>query len=201
MQEFISALCNWKNTLSPVDIVTIILSIATLVCTIIIPVRIMKFQNYSGLMTTYESFEFAHAFQCVIDFYYIDCNCDVERISEEYKKRFESDFKSLSEDKNYDITKVLHYQRRFLNDYFLELELCRESSRYLRNIIRKDWTKSEAWVCKILVYMNKAVDDNPEIFKDISGIKYEKMPKIKGLSQYLIRFYNELRKESDRMQM
>lgn len=183
-------------------IISIVISVATLVFTICIPLQIMKFQRYTNLMATYESFEFAHAFQCVIDFFYKDCDCDVERIPEEYKKCFVADFKKLNYEKeNFDITNVLHYQRRLLNDYFLELEMCRESSWILKNKIRKDWTTSEAYVCKILVYMNKAVDEDPELFKDISSIKYSKMPRIKGLSEYLIKFYNALRKESRNMQL
>lgn len=79
--------------------------------------------------------------------------------------------------------------------------MCRESSWILRKKIKRDWTNSEAYVCKILVYMNKAVDEDSEMFMDISSIKYERMPKVKGLSEYLIRFYNALRKESRNMQL
>lgn len=184
------------------DIISIVISLSALVFTICIPLQIMKFQRYTNLMATYESFEFAHALQCVIDFFYKDCDCDVERIPEEYKKRFIADFKKLEdENEKFDITNVLHYQRRLLNDYFLELEMCRESSWILKNKIRKDWTQREALICKILVFMNKTVDNDSELFKDISCIKHEKMPRIKGLSEYLIKFYNTLRKESKRMQL
>lgn len=200
MLEFIQNFCKWKNSLGPVEIITILLSITTLFCTIIIPIRIMKFQRYTNLFSTYMSMEFAHAFQSVINFFYDDCGCDVERIPEEYKKRFISDFSNLDENK-IDINDVLHYQRRLLNDYFMELEMCRESSKVLRNIIRKDWTASEAWVCKILIFMNKAIDDDPEMFKDISAIKHERMPMLKGLSEYLKNFYNALRNESRNMQL
>lgn len=95
MQEFIKFLCHWKNTLSPVDVITISLSIATLICTIIIPVRIMKFQQYSNLNTVYMNHEFGYAFQNVIEFFHDDCGCDVDRIPEEYMKRYHSDFKKL----------------------------------------------------------------------------------------------------------
>lgn len=139
-----------------------------------------------------------YALQCVITFFHHDCGCDVEKISKKYRERFDEDFNSGNK---IEISKTLHYQRRLLNDYFLELEMCRESSWYLRKIIRKDWTNSEAYVCKILVYMNKAVDEDPEMFMDISSIKYERMPRVKGLSEYLARFYNALRKESRNMQL
>lgn len=183
-------MCEWFS---------VIISFVALIVTISIPVQVMKFQRYTGLMSTYMSFGFAHALQSVIKFFYKDCNCDVERIPEEYKKRFESDFDVMSEDK--DIENILHYQRRLLNDFFLELEMCRESSWVLRRRIRKDWTTSEAFICKILIYMNKAVDEDPEMFMDIASIKYERMPKVKGLNEYLARLYNTLKKESRSMQL
>ncbi len=179
---------------------TILLSIVTLFFTIIIPIQIMKFQNYTNLTSIYCSFEFAHAFQSVINFFHDDCECSVERIPAEYKKRFKSDFEKL---KNGEIqlSDILHYQRRHLNDYFLELEMCRKSSWILRRIIRKDWTTSEAWVVKILICMNNAVDNDVELFKDISSIKHDKMPKTKGLSKYLENFYDALKSESRNMQV
>lgn len=199
MLDFIQSFCKWKNSLGSVELITILLSVTTLFCTIIVPTRIMKFQRYTSLSSTYMSMEFAHALQCVITFFHHDCECDVEKIAEKYKERFNDDFSGDWRD--IEINKTLHYQRRLLNDYFLELEMCRESSWYLRKIIRKDWTTSEAYVCKILVYMNKAVDEDLEMFMDISSIKYERMPKVKGLSEYLARFYNALRKESRNMQL
>lgn len=181
------------------NMVQIVISVVAIIFAIYIPIQIMKFQRYTSLSSTYMSLEFAHAFQSVIDFFYKECECDVEKIAEKYKERFNEDFNDKR--KEFDINKTLHYQRRLLNDYFLELEMCRESSWYLRKIISKDWTTSEAYVCKILVYMNKAVDEDLEMFMDISSIKYERMPKVKGLSEYLTRFYNALRKESRNMQL
>lgn len=49
--------------------------------------------------------------------------------------------------------------------------------------------------------MNKAVEEDPEMFMDISSVKYERMPKVKGLNEYLSRFYNTLRRESKSMQV
>ena len=49
--------------------------------------------------------------------------------------------------------------------------------------------------------MNKAVDDNPDIMMDISSIKYQYVPKVKGVSEYLNRLYNELKTEKKWMQV
>ena len=179
--------------------ISVVIAFITLIVTISIPIQIMKFQRYTGLMSTYMSFDFAHAFQSVITFFYKDCECDVEKIPEEYKKRFNSDFDEVNNEK--DKSNILHYQRRLLNDYFLELEMCRESSWVLRRKIRKDWTISEAYVCRILIFMNKAVGDNPDIMMDISCVKNQHIPKVKGISEYLNRLYDELKNEKKWMQV
>ena len=184
------------------DILTLVVSLVTLFVTFSIPIQIMKFQRYTGLMSTYMSLEFAHAYQSVINFFHDDCACDVEMIPQKYKERYDKDFKKLrDEDVDFNLQNALHNQRRFLNDYFVELDMCRESSFFLRCRIHKEWTTNEAWVAKILIYMNKAVDNDDELFKDISCIKYEKMAKAEGLSRYLEKFYNALKSQSPKMQV
>lgn len=200
MFDFIQNLFTWKNTLGIAELITIPLSIATLVCTIIIPIRIMNFQRYTNLSSTYMGFDFSHALQSVIEFFYKDCECDVEKIPEEYSKRFYSDFERLKSRK-IDREDVLHYQRRMLTDYFYELESCRASSKRLRKMIKMDWTTGEAYVSRILICMNKAVDENPDIMMDISSIKHQHVPKVKGISEYLDRLYNALKDEKKWMQV
>lgn len=175
------------------DITQIVISVIAIIFAIWIPIRVMNYQRYTNLSATYMSFDFAHAFQSVINFFYSDCECDVDKIPEEYNKRFYSDFQKL---KAGEIHKddVLHYQRRMLTDYFYELESCRASSKTLCKMIKKDWTTAEAYVSKILICMNKAVIDNPDIMMDISPIKHQHIPKVKGISEYLDRLYSELKK-------
>lgn len=191
----------WEFKLT--DILSIVISLITLLVTFSIPIQIMKFQRYTGLMSTYMSHEFGHAFQSVINFFYDECDCDVEKIPAKYKERYYKDFGKLNDGNGgvFDVHDVLHYHRRLLNDYFLELEMCRESSIFLRRRIHKEWTTSEAWVVKILIYMNKTVSSDSELFKDISGIKREKMPKTIGLSKHLEHFYNALKTEQRDMQV
>ena len=160
----------------------------------------MNFQRYTNLSSTYMGFDFSHALQSVIEFFYKDCECDVEKIPEEYSKRFYSDFERLKLRK-IDREDVLHYQRRMLTDYFYELESCRASSKRLRKMIKMDWTTSEACVSRILICMNKAVDENPDIMMDISSIKHQHVPKVKGISEYLDRLYNALKDEKKWMQV
>lgn len=172
-------------------------SIATLIFAVCIPMRIMKYQQYTNLVGAYMSFEFAHAFQSVIDFFCDDCGSDVERIPEAYRTRFDHDMNS---DNNVALSDRLHYQRRYLTCFFFELEICRRSNRALDRIIRKDWTKSEAFVMRILICMNDAVDNDKEIFKDISSIKRERLPRTKGINEYLRSLQEILQNESRWMQ-
>lgn len=187
-----------ENTQMIIGIVQIILAIATFVVTIFIPVMVMRFQQYSNLSSMYMGSEFGYAFQSVIEFFYNDCDCDVEKIPVEYMKRYHSDFEKL---KRNEINKedVLHYQRRLLSVYFYELECCRSLSPRLRKIIKKDWTTSESYVLKILICMNKVVDE--QIKKDISEIKHQHIPRVKGISEYLIRLSKELKDGKPWMQL
>ena len=182
------------------SVLQVVLAMIAIICAIYIPIRIMNFQRYTNLSTTYMGFDFAHAIQSVIEFFYKDCECDVDRIPEEYNKRFCSDFEKLKA-KKIEKEDVLHYQRRMLTDYFYELESCRASSFRLSKMIKKDWTTSEAYVSRILICMNKAVDDNPDIMMDISNIKHQHVPKVNGISEYLNRLYNELKNEKKWMQI
>lgn len=204
MKEALQDLLNWKNSISPSDVIQICLAIVTLFVTINIPIQIMKFQRYQNLVSTYMSFEFAHAFQSVIRFFHDDCGCDVERIKSEYKRRFEKDMKSVVKSDGNNAGNpgdILHYQRRFLNNFFLELEMCRESSWIIHRRIIKEWTSNEAWIVKILLYMDKAVAEDKEMFQDISSIKHERLPKTKGMCEYLEKFYKTMNSQPDFMRL
>ena len=178
-----------------IGITQIAIAIITLIFAIKIPISIMHFQRYTNLMTFYASFEFAHSYQSVINFFCDVCGRDVEKIAQNYKERFLKDFEKYK-NKEIELCDILHYQRRLLNDYFFELEMCRKSSLFLKKIIKRDWTSSEAWVIKIIMYMNNAVDSDPVMKKKISCIKYDAKPEIKGMNKTLLKLYEVLKVKS-----
>lgn len=180
------------------DILPVLISFITLVITIYIPIRVMQYQRYTNLASIYMDSKFGYAVQSVIAFFYDNCNCDIERIPEEYIKRYNSDFEKL---RNHEIEteNMLHYQRRLLSVYFYELECCRASSLKLRKMIKKDWTTSESYVLAILICMNNVVDDL--IKKDVSRIKHQRIPRVKGISEYLYRLSKELKCSKNWMQI
>ena len=143
MQKMDRCCCRFVIEMSKTElilnIVQIVISVVAIIFAIYIPIRIMNFQRYTNLSTTYMGFDFAHAIQSVIEFFYKDCECDVDRIPEEYNKRFYSDFEKLKARK-IEKEDVLHYQRRMLTDYFYELESCRKSSFRVSKMIKKERT-------------------------------------------------------------
>ena len=66
-------------------------------------------------------------------------------------------------------------------------------------MIKKDWTTSESYVLAILICMNNVVDDL--IKKDVSRIKHQRIPRVKGISEYLYRLSKELKCSKNWMQI
>ncbi|MCQ2587549.1 MAG: hypothetical protein MJ174_05480 [Treponema sp.] len=159
----------------------LIVGIITLLVTIYIPVAIMNYQNYNNLTSMYMHLEFGQAIQAIVDFFHDDCNCDVSLISQKYAEKLHNNGKTL------------HEYRRLLNNYFWSLEMCRKSSILLSHKIKKEFTNREAWIIKVLIYMNKAIDEE-EMFKDISSIRYGKIHKVNGINKYLLSLSNSLSK-------
>ena len=183
------------------DVIGLLISIAALIVAIYIPIVIERNQNYGSLITDYRSYDFAAAVQGVINFFTIDCGCDFSKIQKAYEKRFLSEVGTATENRlvsnRIDNSHILHYQRRMLNSYFYQLDLCARYGRRWKRRIQVDFTKGEANLLKIIFYMNKTVDESPLIFKDISN--YEHMPKqnnTKGMNRYIADLYSVLEKSS-----
>ena len=178
------------------QIIQTISSVIGVVVAVFIPVWIMHNQRYENLLQNYLSTDFAASIKGVIDYFFKDdCNSDVNRIADAYKERFEKDFSPSASDKKASSDK-LHFQRSMLNNFFWGLNSCAKSSLFLRHKIKNEFTRNEAYICKILIYMNLAVDSNPDFFKNVSDIKYEPMPKTKGMNNSLKNVYEILKDQT-----
>lgn len=167
------------------DICTIIQTVFSILgffVAVFIPAWIMHNQRYENLLQAYMSDDFAEALAGVIDFFTVDCNSDVNMIAAEYKKRFYKD-------------KNLHNQRRLLNYFYWELESCAKDSLFLRHKIKKEFTRNEGYIAKLLIYINNAVDSDPTIFKDISAVQYEPLLKTKGINISLEKIFRLLKNQ------
>lgn len=175
-------------------IIQTILSALSLVVAWYIPIRIMRNQRYENLLQEYTGNDYAEALQGVIDFYVETCKSNIDLIPIEYNKLYtqKKESKNLEEDK----FSKLHNQRRLLSYFFWQLNSCAKDSPSLKRKIKKEFTVNEAYICKILICMNKVLEDNPKIFKDISSIKYEKISGIRGINKSLFDFHNLLKNQN-----
>lgn len=179
-----------------------IFSVLDFFIAVFIPVWIMHNQRYENLLQNYLSADFVAAIKGIVDFFKDDCNSDVNQIADAYKKRFEDDFKKSnkeSDDKSEctkEASQILHFQRSMLNNFFWGLSSCAKRNPFLRYKIKNEFTRNEAYICKILIHMNFEVDSNPEFFTNVSDIKYEPMPKTKGINNSLKNIYEILKNQN-----
>lgn len=219
--EFIQNLCQWKNTVSPVDCLSVLLAIIACVLAWFIPKRIMWEQTYASLDVDYRSLDFAIAIQGIFEFFAIDCEGDVEKIPEKYEERFLADMYDIKDKKirtfeelkheirirNCEINKklpqlCLHYQRRLLWEFFYQLDLCARTPFIGKKRVAKDYTSTEAKLIKILYYMGKATEESEILRKNISTDA--RMPsewRTKGMAQYACHLYSVLCKTKPFMQL
>lgn len=190
--------CNCQG-IDILGIIQTILSVLSLVVAWRIPIRIMQNQRYENLLQEYMGNDYAEALEGVIDFYVETCKSNIDLIPIEYNKLYTQKKENVSkESKNLEEDKFskLHNQRRLLSYFFWQLNSCAKDSPSLKRKIKKEFTENEAYICKILICMNKVLEDNPKIFKDISSIKYEKISGIRGINKSLFDFHNLLKNQN-----
>ena len=141
-------------------IIQCFLSLLACILAWIIPEKIKWEQKYNSLCDVYRSMEYGATIQSIVDFFVFDCSKDVSKIHSEYRKRFLHDFypnlvvdpqeanledcrkvyiDSLKNDVT-DNSKILHYQRRLLVQFFNEIDLCANSIFIAKRRIGKDYT-------------------------------------------------------------
>ena len=65
------------------------------------------------------------------------------------------------------------------------MDICARHSRSLRKLIQKEYTEREANLIKILMYMDKALDNDSDMFMNIKSISNEHFGRAKGINAYL----------------
>lgn len=177
--------------------------LALLACILawIIPEKIKWEQKYNSLCDVYRSTEYGAAIQAIVDFFVFDCSKDVSKIHSEYRKRFLHDFYTNLKDVT-DNSKILHYQRRLLVQFFYEIDLCANSIFIGKRRIGKDYTSKEADILKILFNIDEAVKDDPVLMKDISSFESIPSPEhVKGINKGISRLYHLLKKSKREMEV
>lgn len=186
------------------DIVQIALSaiqaaLAFIACVLawLIPKRIMWEQTYSSLLSDYRSYGFGIAVQGIVEFFAVDCKSDVKKIKVEYERRFREDIKGIRE-KSSEL--CLHYQRRLLAQFYYQLDLCARSPFIGKRRVRRDFTKREANIVRLLYLIGRAGNESDILFKDISCDEHVSR-NAKGLNRYLADVYNVLKSSKPYMEV
>lgn len=101
-----------------------------------------------------------------------------------------------------DNSKILHYQRRLLVQFFYEIDLCANSFFIGKRRIGKDYTSKEADILKILFNIDEAVKDDPVLMKDISSFESIPSPEhVKGINKGISGLYHLLKKSKREMEV
>lgn len=182
-----------------------IFSVLAVILACYIPEKIKWNQFYSNLISEYRGYDFAIAVQGVVEFFTLDCDSDVTKILEKYRERFMKEIYGFkgeeSNEKNdkkkllqKDSDKTLHFQRRLLTQFYWELDSCLKSPFIGARHVKKDFTRGESNIIKILYFMNEAVDNDEILYKDICFD--ERLPTIKrakGINKSLVHLSEELK--------
>lgn len=173
-----------------------ILPIIAIVAAIYIPKKLAWEQFYNDLIKEYRSIEFGRAMQNIIQFYVNTCNSDVSKIKDEYEKCFIKEI----ENRPFELSQSLHFDRRLLAQFFIDLEKCARSPWFYigRKRVQKDFTKGTKDTIKILYFMGKALDESPIMFKKLTfNERVPKSTRLKGLNKYLAHLAEILKESKD----
>ena len=91
-----------------IGLIQIFLALLACLLAFYIPVRIMREQTYSSLMSDYRGYDFAIAIQGIIEFFIIERDGKIENISEKYKARF------LKEIYGYETKDEINFYNKFM---------------------------------------------------------------------------------------
>lgn len=182
------------------DIISVVLSIIAIIIAFIIPYRIYWGQFYNNLIAEYRSLEFGKAMQSVIIFFTNKCGKDVSRVQKEYeiiykKQIIQRGAVAKPSENN------LHYQRRMLAQFFVDLDKCAKSPFIRKKRIQKDFTKGTQKLVKILFFMGVAVENSSILFEDIAcKTKVPISETVNGQNKYLSHIYEVLEESKEYME-
>lgn len=161
-----------------------IIPIIAIFAAIYIPKKLAWEQFYNDLIKEYRSIEFGRAVQNIIQFYVNTCNQDVSRIKYEYEQRFKKEI----ENKPFQLSQSLHFDRRLLAQFFIDLDKCARSPWFYigKHRVQRDFTKGTKNLLEIIFFMGEALDESDLMYKEISiNKRVPKSHRVKGLNKYI----------------
>lgn len=183
------------------DWLTLIFAFIAIAVAVFIPEKIKWEQTYSSLISEYRSYDFAIAWQSIIEFFVKECESNMEHIQKKYEEYFENENQGHAGNSCIDSDKSLHFHRRYLAQFFWQLDLCSKTIFIGKKRITNDFSSGEANMVKILCYMNIAIDSSEILYKDISAPDIVPSPEhSKGMNKYLSHIYKILNNSKRWMQ-
>ena len=184
---------NCCSTTGILDIFSFLVALFTLFVTIYIPETIKWEQTYSSLISDYRSYDFAVAFQSIVEFFKTECENNFEVVQKKYEEHYKNEIEKGAS--VIEPCKSLHYQRRLLTQFYWQLDLCARSFFIGKSRIRRDFTTGEANMLKFLYCMNQAIDNSKVLYKDISSDDLIPSPEhSNGINKYLSHIFKILKK-------
>ena len=185
-----------------VPCLTLLVAIATLFATIYISRKIAWESYYNELNREYRSLEFGKAMQGIILFFVNDCNKDISKIQREYELKYLQQV-SRPNSMNLSAEDTLHYQRRMLAQFFVDLEKCANIPSYYigKKRVQNDYTSGTKDLVRILFFMGIAIENSTILFQDIScDERVPKRQRIKGQNKHLSHMYEILKESKEYME-
>lgn len=185
-----------------VPCLTLLVAIATLFATIYISRKIAWESYYNELNREYRSLEFGKAMQGIILFFVNDCNKDISKIQREYELKYLQQV-SRTNSMNLSAEDTLHYQRRMLAQFFVDLEKCANIPSYYigKKRVQNDYTSGTKDLVRILFFMGIAIENSSILFQDIScDERVPKSQRIKGQNKHLSHMYEILKESKEYME-
>jgi hypothetical protein len=145
---------------NPINTLTLLVSITTLILAVYIPRKIMVDSIYADLLHEYRSPTMGAAVLAVFNFYIHDCKNSINLIEKEYKNRYENEIaKKLEKKEEIDYATTLHFQRRLIAQYYWDMAELRYEYKFPRlsqKKLKRFFTPSETELLSIVLYMGKA---------------------------------------------
>ncbi|MDR1215849.1 MAG: hypothetical protein LBK25_04125 [Treponema sp.] len=190
------------------DIIQLVIATITLIVAIIaaffafkIPRKIMIDQRYSDLLKEYRSSEMGVAILSVFRFYTRDCKSNIDRIVDEYKKKYKAQIGDplARGETTINYSQTLHFQRRLISQFYYDMACLRYNEccpRLSTKQLLYWFTPREVPLLAIVLHMAKPSMEVFEKAENVPDPKYRLQctshdNKVLSMNEMLYKLYKE----------
>jgi hypothetical protein len=143
-------------------IIPTLISLITLIFTILIPNRVMVNQIYADLIADYRSPKMGAAILALFHFYAIDCNENINIISDEYEEKYNEQIENHLSNGDKDFSNTLHFQRRMVAQFYFNMAVLRFNHCFFTRLSSKKmkiwFTSDDIKLLSIILHMAKPAE-------------------------------------------